>query len=294
MRKTYWLPAIISILTVASIGAFLWLNKRGVVEAQQSSAEPGTLAAMAEQATANGQTYVVLLPPIVSPDEDLQTLDDIFTKYNVVIADLVSKYTIGDPAADYIFTWYKFRLVQNLNPQVTNPCSACPTPPEPPSTVLPLQQNEFLVVSYHGSARVDNVDFLGTDHFAEFQLQFAPSLGYTNRYLLAVRFFASPPVANLAADKTITYAVSSGGVLDSLYTYDSPFRDQFSSRYHNNLNEVLVAFGATSQPSPTPTPNQCNTTQQQNCIDQGGSWNSSTCTCQAAFDPCVKKPWLCE
>jgi hypothetical protein len=294
VRKRYWLLAIILISTGAAVSGLVWLNKRGVVEAQQSGAEPGTLAAMAQQAIAAGEPVVVLLPPTVSHDEDLITLDDIFIKYNLVLADLVSKQVVADPSADYVFTWYKFRLVQNLNPQVTNTCSTCPEPPQPPSSLLSLQPGEFLVVSLHGSATINGVNFLGSDHFTEFQLQYAPAVGYTNRYLLAVRFFTSPPVANLAADKILTYAVSSGGGLESLYIYDSAFRDQFSARYHNNINEVLSAFGVAPTPTPTPTPSGCGATQQQNCLDQGGTWNSSTCSCQPAFDPCLKKPWLCE
>lgn len=293
MHKRYWMLAIILISVVGLLGGVFWMNKRAVVEAQQSNFEPGTLGAMAQQAIANGQTYVVLLPPIAFPEE-FENLDEVFTKYNLVVADLVTKQTFGDPAADYVFTWYKFRLVQNLNPQVSNNCSACPTPPNPPSSLLPLQQGEFLVVSYHGMANVSGVDFLGSDDFADFQIEFAPSLGYTNRYLLAVRFFDSPPVGALAADKALTYAVSGSGALDSIYIYGSPFRDEFSARYHNNLSEVFSAFGVAPSPTPTPTPSGCSATEQQNCLDQGGTWNSSTCSCQPAFDPCIKKPWLCE
>ena len=283
---------IILISVMGLVGAF-WMKKRAVVEAQQSNFEPGTLAAMAQQAIANGQTFVVLVPPTALPEE-FANLDDVFTKYNLVVADLVTKQTIGDPAADYLFTWYKFRLVQKLNPQISNNCSACPRPPNPPGSLLPLQQGEFLVVSYHGSTNVSGVDFFGSDDFADFQMQFAPSLGYTNRYLLAVRFFDSPSVAALAANKALSYAVSSSGVLDSLYIYASSFRDEFSSKYHNNLSEVLSAFGVAPSATPTPTPGGCSVSQQQNCLNQGGTWNSSTCSCQPAFDPCLKKPWLCE
>lgn len=294
MRKKYSVLAIVlsSIISVASV--FLWMNKRGVVEAQQSGVELGTLAAMAQAAIANGETFVVLLPPTPFPNEELATLNDIFARYNLVIADLVSKQTVGDPASDFVFTWYKFRLIQNLNTQVSNTCSTCPTPPQPPSGLLPLQSGEFVVVSYHGMARISGIDFLGSDHFADFQTELAPSLGYTNRYLLAVRFFSSSPVADLGANNVLAHAVSSSGALDSLYIQDSPFRDEFSSRYHNSLAEVLNAFGVAPQPTPTPTPNQCSASQQQSCIDQGGTWNSSTCTCQPAYDPCFKKPWLCE
>lgn len=171
--RLLFLGLALLLIAVAVGGTQIWTSKKNsVAEAQQTTPEPGTLAYLAQQAQANGSTYVEIPAPI-EIHEEFTNLDDVFSRYNLIVADLVEKRTYDDATADYMYTWYKFRIVEVLNPQAVTQCPACPNPPAPPPGMLPLQQNEFLAVSYFGSAVVNGVQMLSYEPFVtDFQTSY--------------------------------------------------------------------------------------------------------------------------
>lgn len=54
------------------------------------------------------------------------------------------------------------------------------------------------------------------------------------------------------------------------------------------FQDVLNSLVASTPPS------SCDPIQEQSCYDNGGNWNSSTCSCTYPPDPCINKPWLCD
>lgn len=238
--------------------------------------DPATLAGMAAQAQAQGQSEVDLAKDVSWTGVD--DLNSALSNYTVVDAVPIAKqsYVLDDYN---IGTWYKFRLNYTIkqNPAVT--CSQCSSNiPDPPADLLPLNANEILVLHPGGSQLVNGITVNAVvSDFPDFTLN--------QRYLLFIDFDSSRSVGAVSVGPPGVYLVDTNGILVHIYEADSDdtIGSGLAANYGSNIDTLRNALNP-------PPPSGCDPVQEQNCYDNGWEWNSSTCRC---FDPCANKPWLC-
>ena len=244
-----------------------------------------TLSGRAAAASAQGEMFV---NATLSGDFDsVDTLDDAFARYTVSVGEpvLSRSYVIDDIG---ICTWYKVRISETLSQKPLFQCSTCGplSLPDPPSDLLPLNSDEILIYRAGGTAQV------GTVTFNEAVEQF-PVFNVAQKYLLFLNYDSSKRVATAAIGPTGVFVVTSSDVLTSLLTdadglvISNAITDGMSARFGNSVTQLRNFFNPPQSCDPDGS-------QAASCFDSGGSWNPTTCYCTPAFDPCLKKPWLCE
>lgn len=275
----------LAILLLASIGG-VWLararyiNSTSVVRAQQGEPSEGSLRWYAQQAHASQQSSISLLisaNPLIA-----NNLSEAISNNSVVVGELIEQKSVWYDPPDTIYTWYKFQLTETLTQKPYVPCENCTFSPTPPSELLPLQAGQVLLPLLGGTTVIDDIAF-------ETRAGNVTPLVSGQKYLLFL---------NLNPDTSIGTTKPQGIVLvNSDNTFASVLRMPIgesepivyglATQYANSLNQLRNSLNP-------PPPSSCDPVQQQNCTDDGGTWNSNSCTCTPAFDPCLRKPWLCE
>jgi hypothetical protein len=270
-------------LTAATIGLQKShsLTKSRVPLSQQDPSAMTGLEWRASQAQAGGQTEVNLIADRVMYTY-VQGLDEAINNYTIVVAQPILQKGYPDSVSENVETWYKFSVSEYISRKPPTSCTGCSPPSNPPADLLPLNANEILVPRSGGDLVINGVTIISVD--AQF-----PSFLHSQQYLLFLDLDPSTGVGAVKVGPIGAFAIS-GDQLVSLYGDSHPLKDELESRYGNSLSALRSALN----PPPPPPPSGCDPIQQQNCIDNGGTWKSTDCTCQPAFDPCLKKPWLCE
>ena len=267
------LIALALFTTAIAIGIGLYSREAGT-----QTYDTTTLSGMALQAQAEGQSQVGVAKNVMY--EGVDDLNSALSAYTVVEATATTKqsYILDE---FNIGTWYKFTLNSTIkqNPMVV--CSQCSSGiPDPPSALLPLNSNEILLLHPGGSHPVEGIPFTVTvPQFPDFNLN--------QKYLLFLDFDSTRKVGTVSVGPPGVYFVDASGNL--VHVYDADPEDVIgaglAANYGNNANTLRNAL------NPPPT---CSSSQEIACSDSGGTWNPTTCYCTPAFDPCLRKPWLCE
>ena len=278
------MPAAIAVVAIAVLG-ILGLGGRGPFSAakpQQSPPPTGSLRWFAAQAYQQGQTHLIRsISPYFRGVSDLNAAT---SQYSVFVGELVATNTVWDETGDSITTWYKFRNTERLTQRTHVACAHC-TPPNLPSSLLPLQEGELLVPLPGGSVLIDNV-------VVEQVLSDFTAMVPGQNYLLFLNFDDANKVGTLSIGPSGALLVTSEGTFEPVMSIPEGFTDVIStgltSQYGNSLAQLRAAF------NPPPPPSSCDPTgsQQQYCTTHGGMWNAEDCLCE--YDPCIKKPWLCD
>lgn len=257
--KSRFTLVLIVLLVVCAIAIGLSRAMQGTAQ-QQPQPSIGSLRWHAQQAQASGDSSVTLIavPHIASA----ASLDEAIDRHSIVAAQLIGQATVYYEDADNIVTWSKFRTVETL--KLTD-CLDCAGTLNPPNNLLPLQVNEFVVPIKGGSFAFDNV------------IETLKLKQHPNNQIADV--MGPQGVVHVNSDNTFApvFQLAPGTT--------EPVINGLATQYGNSLTQLRAALNP-------PTP--CNPGQAQNCTDENGTWNSSNCTCTPAFDPCVRKPWLCE
>ena len=283
MLKRFIALAVAS--TTLALAAAFYARVPAVQTGGEIDSSAFTLSGRAAAAAAQGEMFV---NDMTSGDFDsVESLDDAFARYTITVGEPVfgKSYVIDDVG---ICTWYKVRISETLSQKPLFQCSTCGplVMPDPPSDLLPLNSDEILMVRPGGTAQV------GTVTFNEEVEQF-PSFNVAQQYLLFLNYDSSKKVATAAIGPTGVFAVTSSNVLTSFLTdadgvvISNAVTDGMSVRFGNNLTQLRNFFN----PPPSCDPDG---SRAVSCFDSGGTWNATTCFCKPAFDPCLRKPWLCE
>jgi hypothetical protein len=104
------------------------------------------------------------------------TAEEAFSSMTVVIAHLAAKESY--PRNDNISTWNKFVIDEVLSEAKELPCTTCGSS-DPPATLLPLQQGEFLISKAGGRVNIDGVEIEQID-------ETYPPYEFNQKYLLLI------------------------------------------------------------------------------------------------------------
>jgi hypothetical protein len=278
MRKT-----AIAFSALIALAALIVWNSTSItrpVLAQQGTAEQGSIDYLAQLATANGESMVV--NTILPYHEDVEGFDEARGAYTILVAQAVSSQSYATSAFD-IETAFTFNVTETLTTNAPHLCANgnCPVPAGVPAP----GGNQLLLLKSGGSIVRNGVTV--TKEWTELP-DFTP--GQT--YLLFIDFDSASRVGVPAIGPVGVFLVSSDTVSSVITDPDkaSGLQDDITERFANSLSQLR----ATLNPPPPPPPSNCDQAQEQFCYDNGGTWNSSTCHCTQPFDPCTRKPWLCD
>lgn len=256
--------------------------------AVQTGGVDGSLLTLSGRAAAAAAQGELIVNHMTSGNfAQVETLDDAFARYTVLVAEpvLSRSYVIDDVG---VGTWYKMRVSETLSQKPPYQCSECGpvTLPDPPADLLPLNADEILIYRGGGTVEVGAVTF-------HYEVEQFPEFNLTQKYLFFLTYDSSKKVALASVGPSGVFVVTSPDLLNSTLTdadglvISNAVTDGMSARFGNNLTQLRNFFNP---------PQSCDPTGSlgASCVDNGGTWNPLTCYCKPAFDPCTRKPWLCE
>lgn len=282
-RNTFIPVAIVlvavAVLGVLGIGGHWPFSAR--MKPQQNQPRIGSLRWYASQAKQQGKTHItfVIQPHYIGVSD----LNSATSNYSSFVGELLATTTVWDEASDSISTWYKFRTTERLTQRTYYSCSECSTV-TPPSELLPLQQGEFLVPLTGGSALIDDV-------VVESDLPDFTDMIAGQKYLLLLNFDEANKVGYLSIGPRGALLVTSQDTFAPVVSIPEGQTEVISNglatQYNNSLSQLRAALNP-------PPPSTCdpNGSQQQYCTSHGGFWHAEDCYCE--YDPCIRKPWLCD
>lgn len=272
----------VTITLLASVGLALAIGLAGggastfmrAVKAQQGTAAPGSIDEMVQQALANGESIVTT--PMTVTHDDVEGFDEAHANLTILVARAESSQSFATSPYN-IETWVRFVVTETLSGQPPYKCvdGACAIP----SDVAPPASNEMLLAKAGGKIVRDGVT-------VNIQWSDFPDFTEGQTYLLFIDYDAAARVGVPAIGPVGVFGVDSYGTLTPILQADTGLKADLASRFGNNLNQLRAALNP-------PQPPTCDPTQEQNCYDMGGSWNSSTCRCTNT-DPCIQRPWKCD
>lgn len=286
MLKRFIALAIIS--TALALSVAVYVRVAAVQTGGEVDGSLFTISGRAAQASAQGE---FIINSVEGGEFDhVDTLDDALSRYTVVVAEpiLSRSYVVDDIG---VRTWYKMRVDETLSQRPVFQCTGCdPTfMPDPPADMLPLNAGEILIYRGGGNVVVGNVT-------VDYEVEQFPAFNISQKYLLFLNYDASRSVASVDLGPVGAFVVTSPDLLTTFFTdadglvVSSGVSDDMSARFNNSLSQFRNFL------NPPPPPPACDPdgSLQGACLDDGGSWNPTTCHCTPAFDPCTRKPWLCE
>ena len=208
---------ISAVLGPAVLAAAGWLACPSEVEPQ--AARENSLSWFAQKAKSEGKDKVSIPAPFADHMGEEDDPDLVLSYAKMVVAQPVSNLTVA-PSDDEIVTWYKFRTLETLSEG--QPCLACPAV-EPPAGLLPLNEDEFLIVKYGGTLLIEGVAVTmlnrGIPDFAENQ-----------KYLLMLLQRPSQ-VASLWAGPTGIFTVDANGAVEPVNKRPHPMKEVVKRRF---------------------------------------------------------------
>ena len=266
-------PSMLLIVLVLVVGLCTYLGiRQSRVKAFQTGVIPGSLHALAQTTLSEGGNSAEV-PLGLFEYGPVEGISQALSDYSVVVAHPVSSNSyIWDDEHQIIGTWYKFVVTETLSSKPYPTCDTCAASPTPPSE-LSAGVNELLVPKFGGVVSVNGVTLTATDpNFPQYQP--------TQNYLLFLSIDASKRVGVLAGGPIAAYSVSSSDVLSPVTQMSSVLADEISQNYGNSLSTLRTSL-ANQAPTPTPSPTPCTASSRviSICINNGGTWDVQTCTC---------------
>jgi hypothetical protein len=229
---------LFSLLLTFSIGVAVHValqksKERKMTLTYEQWRERGTIKWYAQQAKAKGEKEALIYPPTSCPAEfrnPKNAVAEAASNGSVVVAQPLEKKSSiwGDRQ---IVTWYKFRIIENLNNKSFPEGVLYKDVPE---ELLPLQSDEFLMVRTGGSVEVDSIKVIGVSDGI-------PDFSSSNQYLL----FLMPASYNYPAPTGKTgilpygsrsiFTVNAEGVIEPAFRDAHPLKKEIESRYRNSL-----------------------------------------------------------
>ena len=200
------------------------------VAVDPSTAEVGTLKWRILDAKATGLTRVEL--GVIACGWDIGSLRTALSRDTVVVAELVGKKTYEDTHG--LYTWYRFKTKETLV-EHPNPYPQTITFGSAPSDMLPIADDEFLILETNGEMEIDGItvtqDSNGAKYFED------------QTYLLFVWIDPSKRTAiRTGTDPLGVFLVDSDGNLSSYVKRPYPLKTELDKRFKNSIKNLRQAL----------------------------------------------------
>jgi hypothetical protein len=139
--------------------------------------EDGSLRWRVQEAKRKGERQVGIFAincgtVLTNPQEALK---DALSYYAVIVAEPIEKKSYE--GKDYVNTWYRFRIIETLNPRPLAPCPDCINTFDLQSDLPPVGNDEMLLLQLGGRKIIDGVEVI--DSFSN-----QPHYSLSQKYLL--------------------------------------------------------------------------------------------------------------
>lgn len=210
-------------LAVIVYGFFLFPQQEAV-DALDKSKDKGKLTWYAEMAKAKGEKEVLIGSSFVRYAVP-RTFAEALMRFDVVLGEVVDSRSF---AADTdVKTWYRFKLLETLSTRRVE-CTTCPEIPEPPSEMLPLSPDEFVLAQFGGEVSIDGIKIKSTNS------QFPPfEMGH--QYLMFLSLDSNRMVAALRAGPWGTFKSTNGKLQAVDSRLKHALRDEIDTRFSGSL-----------------------------------------------------------
>ena len=193
----------------------------------------GTLKGRILDAKAEGLDEVQL--SVLICGWDIGNLREALQRDTVMLADVIDKKTFAD--TDGLRTWYQFRIVETLSEKPLPKYPMYSTFPDPPEEMMPLQEDEFVMVETNGQMVIDGVRVTQLSNSVRY------SVGGT--YLI---FLHLDPAKRFAVrsgtDPTGVFLVGKDGTFKAYIDEPHPLRDDLYKQYGNSIENLRRALKA--------------------------------------------------
>lgn len=276
-KKLLIFIACVLFIVVTGVLFIRWFAGTGS-QAQQPTYPEGSIRRQVQQARSEGESSLAVFSDVNynGPND----IGEAISSSSILVAQLATTSISWDETTGEITTWHKFTISETLVQRPYEPCQNC-NPALPPTDLQPINTGELVIGIPGGSAIIDDV-------VVEEMVSGFAGLVVGHRYLLFLNFDPARNIGDLHYGPPGVLLISTENTILPVAEFLEGEGDEISSglalQYGNSLTQLRAALN----------PSVCNQSLRQNCIDDGGTWNDTNCTCQPAFDPCMKKPWLCE
>ena len=189
--------------------------------------EYGSLRWRVQEAKRNGERQVELITISCGGREfrnPQEALKEALSYYAVIVAEPIEKKSYADK--DHVLTWYRFKIIETLNPRPLAPCPDCIGSFDPPSDMLPIGNDEILILQGGGTITIDGVKVI--HHYS------------SNRpYSLSQKslLFLTPDSTKRTGIASATvFAVDNGGILKA--TDPDSLTECILKHYQNSLDRL--------------------------------------------------------
>jgi len=209
------LVAIVAVIAISQA----WSN-------HQDKDEFWNIRKMAESAKI-ARKKEVRLPAPIPYYATVTDLDDALGSYSTVIAQLIFKHTRLSSDSSRVEAWYKFKvdefLSQPENPQI---CSFCNRIQSIPPELLPIDQDEVLLVGNTGDLEIDGVRvYMDSSSFPSYELN--------EKYLLFLNIDMNSRIASTDIGSEGVSLISSEGDLHPVNANSQKLNAELKKRYGN-------------------------------------------------------------
>ncbi len=195
--------------------------------------EWGTLKGRILDAKAEGLDEVQL--SLLICGWDIGNLRQALQRDTVMLADVIDKKTFPDTYG--LRTWYRFRIVDTLSEKPMPKYPTYSNYPDPPAEMMPLQENEFVMVETNGQMVIDGV------HVTQFSNTVRYSVGGT--YLIFLHLDPAKRVAvRSGTEPTGVFLVGKDGTFKAYTDGPHPLRDALEKQYGNSIENFRRALKA--------------------------------------------------
>jgi hypothetical protein len=160
-----------------------------------------------------------------NPQEALKVALSYFA---VIVAEPIEKKSYE--AKNDVNTWYRFRIIETLNPRPLAPCPDCIGLLDPPSDLLPIGNDEILILQNGGTIIIDGIKVI---HHSSSQ----PYYLFSQKYLLFLRPYSKKRAGYAGMGSAGVFAVDSEGILKSTVSHHSLSR-YILNHHQNSLNRL--------------------------------------------------------
>jgi hypothetical protein len=223
--KPKFLALTVILFTVLSIGLISTLSK-----VRHSKQEPSRnrIQWHIDQAKAEHRNRVTIDADVVEyMGSASQDIDEALATYTLVTAVPIASRSYETDTG--ILTWYKFRTVEYLTDIRTPPCLECNSL-KPPTDMLPLSKDEFLLPKQGGTITRDGVQV------TEIERSF-PFLNESQKYMMFISLYPSG-VALTAGGAIGIFSVRDDESLVALNDESHKLKDGVKQKFHSSLREA--------------------------------------------------------
>jgi len=218
---------LLSGFVIATLGAIN--SKQEQITELEASKDKNTIGWYVQQAKLRGEREVILPAPKVEYVTEINAVDEVFSHYRIVVAEPIEDKSFVDDT--HLYTWYKFRILEDLSSKKILPCPTCPLPSDVLNELLPLSSDEILVLKIGGIVFVDNIKISMIDRrFPEF--------AKSKKYLLFLEIDPSGQVGKLRIGPGGIFTVGDDDQLSPINNEPHPLKRFMKMSYNNALHTL--------------------------------------------------------